>query len=72
MSPKVEIPANIQNEFGQAHSSGDGLTFQAGVNTGTINIDREFFAENSTMMYGRPIIYHYRETQEDCMAQSRL
>lgn len=35
-------PASIQNRFGEAHASGEGLAFQAGVITGTVNIDSEF------------------------------
>jgi hypothetical protein len=37
----MDIPKNIVNRFGNADASGDGLTFQAGVITGTVNINRE-------------------------------
>ncbi|KAJ5979809.1 hypothetical protein N7481_007107 [Penicillium waksmanii] len=37
----MEIPSRVENRFGEARASGDGITFQAGVNTGTININRE-------------------------------
>ncbi|KAJ5761429.1 hypothetical protein N7533_003468 [Penicillium manginii] len=36
----MEIPSNIDNRFGDAHASSDGIAFQAGVNTGTININQ--------------------------------
>ncbi|KAJ5376278.1 hypothetical protein N7509_013164 [Penicillium cosmopolitanum] len=34
----METPTTVQNRFGDACASADGITFKAGVNTGTINI----------------------------------
>ncbi|KAJ5349807.1 hypothetical protein N7541_007534 [Penicillium brevicompactum] len=36
----MEIPSSIENRFGDARASGDGIAFQAGVNNGTININQ--------------------------------
>lgn len=39
----MEIPSHIENSFGDACASGDGIAFQSGVNNGTININREAY-----------------------------
>lgn len=38
MKSEMETPTTVQNRFGDACASADGITFKAGVNTGTINI----------------------------------
>lgn len=37
----MENPSSIENHFGDAHASGDGVAFQLGANHGVININRE-------------------------------
>lgn len=51
----MEMSSNIQNRFGEARANGDGITFQAGVNTGTININR-----GSPFLHERACTDHFK------------
>lgn len=47
----MEITSHNDIRFGDAHASGDGIAFQAGVNNGTININRKLHRTEEPVQY---------------------